>query len=81
MSRRAGREAAADLHEFGADTPSPAHVADLCRQVGDLPGTDLARLLEALAPDPTTADQALRDLAAQAPAASRPAEPGPVSHA
>jgi hypothetical protein len=43
-------------------------VADLCRQLGDIPGTDLPGLLEALSPDPAAAEQALRELIAQAQA-------------
>ena len=41
-------------------------MADLCRQLGDIPGTDLPGLIAALSPDPETAEQALRDLIAQA---------------
>ena len=70
--------AAADLRDFGAAATPPADVADLCRRVGDIPGTDLARLLEALTQDPATAEQALRELIAQARALSRvAARPGP----
>ena len=32
-----------DLREFGADAMPPADVADLCRQIGDIPGTEPAR--------------------------------------
>ena len=59
------RAAATDLREFGTDATPPADVPDLCHRVADIPGTDLARLIAALAPDPATADQALRDLTAQ----------------
>ena len=61
----------------GDDLP-PADVLTLCRQIGDISGADLARLLTALAPDPATADQTLRDLTAQAQAqaqATAPQEP------
>ncbi len=54
----------------------------LCDQVGDIPGTDLASLLTALAPDPATAEQALRELIAQAQTlAAAPPEPTPTSPA
>jgi CHAT domain/NB-ARC domain len=49
-----------------ADVRTPADVPDLCRQLTDIPGTDLPRLLAGLVPDPATADQALRDLITQA---------------
>ena len=75
--------AATDLRGFGADDVPPANVADLCRQVGDIPGTDLPGLIEQLCPDPETAEQALRDLIAQAQelATESPADasPGPTS--
>jgi hypothetical protein len=73
--------AATDLRELGtsavpaAEVPpadvAPADVADLCRRVGDTPGSDspdpaLAVLLAKLSPDPETAEQTLRDLIAQA---------------
>jgi hypothetical protein len=85
------RAAAADLLALGATPAStvsladasppanaipPADVPALCRQIGDIPGTDLPRLLAVLVPDPATADQTLRDLTAQAQAlAATPAEP------
>ena len=55
----------------GSDEPTPdavppADVPALCCLVGDIPGTDLAGLLAALASDPATADQALRDLTTRA---------------
>ena len=62
--------AAADLRELGPSAISPADVAALCDQVGDIPGTDLRRLLTALAPDPAAAEQALRELICQAQAAA-----------
>jgi hypothetical protein len=58
--------AATDLLALAADATPPADVADLSRQVGDIPGTDLPGLLAVLAPDPAAADQALRDLITQA---------------
>jgi hypothetical protein len=57
-----------DMAELGTDATGPTDVADLCRQVGDIPGTDLHTLLAGLSPDPATAEQALRDLVAQAQA-------------
>lgn len=73
--------AAIDLREFGTEAVPPADVADLCRQVGDIPGTDLPGLLAALSPDPATAEHALRDLVAQAveQAAQTPPEAQPPS--
>lgn len=40
-------------------------MADLCRQVGDIPGTDLPGLITRLVPDPEAAEAALRELIAQ----------------
>ena len=57
-----------DLRVFGAAAPPPTDVADLCRQLSDISGTDLADLLHALSPDPDATDRALRDLIAQAQA-------------
>jgi hypothetical protein len=69
------RSAATDLREFGTAVTPPADAADLGRQIGDIPGTDLARLLQALSPDPAATQQALRDLIAQAKAlAAAPSE-------
>ena len=58
--------AATDLRGFGEDGVPPANVAALCRQLGDIPGTNLPGLIEQFSPDPETAEQALRDLIAQA---------------
>ena len=60
--------AAIDLHEVGANVAPPSDVAELCRQVRDIPGTDLARLIAALSPIPDAAEQALHELIAQAQA-------------
>lgn len=60
--------AATDLRGIGADDIPPADMADLCRHVGDISGTDLSSLIEHLCPDLETAEQALRDLIAQAQA-------------
>jgi hypothetical protein len=69
-----------DLRELGTDATLPADMPTLCDQVGDIPGTDLASLLTALAPDPATGEQALRELIAQAQTlAAAPPEPGPAS--
>jgi hypothetical protein len=57
-----------DLRVFGAVAPPPTDVTDLCRQLSDISGTDLADLLHALSPDPDATDRALRDLIAQAQA-------------
>jgi hypothetical protein len=57
--------AAADLRDLGA-AGLPTDVAELCRQVGDIAGTDLAGLIARLSPDPETAEQALREIVARA---------------
>jgi hypothetical protein len=59
--------ASIDLRELGAAV-LPVNVADLCRQLGDIPGTDLPRLIAAISPDPAAAEQNLRTLIAQAQA-------------
>jgi hypothetical protein len=58
------RAAANDLRALGS-VPI-ASVADLCRQLGDIPGTDLPGLIAKLSTDPQTAERTLRDLLAQA---------------
>jgi hypothetical protein len=55
-----------DLGEFGPAVTPPGDVDGLCRQIGEIPGADLARLLAALAPDPAAVEQALRQLITQA---------------
>jgi hypothetical protein len=74
----ASRSATTTSAATSAATPAsrPADIATLCRQVGDNPGADLRRLIAALTPDPDTAEQALRQLIAQAEAqaAERPPE-------
>lgn len=57
-----------DLREFGAAAIPPADVPDLCRQLSDIPGTDLADLIETLSPDQATAEQTLSGLITQAQA-------------
>jgi len=59
------RRAAADLHEFGTAAVPPTDVADLARQIGDIPGTDLPGLIAKLSPDPEVAEQTLRDIIAR----------------
>ena len=58
-------EAACDLRESGAQTVPPLDVADLCRNLGDIPGTDPASLIAWLSPDPETAGRTLRELIAR----------------
>ncbi|HEX3963297.1 MAG TPA: CHAT domain-containing protein [Trebonia sp.] len=60
------RVAASGSDEPTPDAVPPTDVPALCRLVGDIPGTDLPGLIAALAADPATADQTLRDLTAQA---------------
>jgi tetratricopeptide (TPR) repeat protein len=57
------RHAAIDLRALGSEALPPATIPDLCRQLGDIPGTDPARLIARLSPDPETADWTLRMLA------------------
>jgi hypothetical protein len=66
-----------DLRVLGEDAALPGDVAGLCRQVAEVPGADLARLLTALTPDPAAAEHAYQELAArvQAAAAAPPAPP------
>jgi hypothetical protein len=59
------RAAAADLREFGSDAVLPQDLASMCRQVGDVSGTDLADLILKLSRDPETAEQTLRNLIVQ----------------
>jgi hypothetical protein len=68
------RNAADDLRELGADAELPANVADLCRRIGDIPGTDPAALIAKLSPDPQTAERTLQDLINQAQKLAREAE-------
>ena len=63
---RSVRAASFDLRELGRDAIPPHDVADLCDRLADIPGTDLPGLIARLSPDPETAEQALRDLTAQA---------------
>jgi hypothetical protein len=62
---RSAREAINDLRAAGADINPPADVADLCRQVAGIPGTDLDRLLTLLAPDQDTAKRTLQEITAR----------------
>jgi hypothetical protein len=78
-ARGAERATATGPDEPDTRTIPPADVPALCRLVGDIPGTNLAGLLAALAPDPSAADQALRDLTAQAQSlAAAPPESAPA---
>ncbi len=66
------------LREIGTEAVPPADMAGLCRQLGDIPGTDPAHLIAKLSPDPETADRALRNLIAEAQKlADNPPEPNP----
>ncbi len=57
--------AAIVFQDFGETLP-PQDVVDLCRKVGDIPGTDLPGLIAKLSPDPETAERVLCELIAQA---------------
>jgi tetratricopeptide (TPR) repeat protein len=69
--------AAHDLQLLGEDAALPSDVAGLCRQVAEVPGADLARLLTALTDGPAVAEQAYQELTARvrATAAAPPAPP------
>jgi hypothetical protein len=58
------RAAMADLRAFGAEATMPADVPGLCRQVGDIPGADLDRLLAALVSDPDALEESFQELVA-----------------
>jgi hypothetical protein len=55
----------AAMREFGTADTLPSDVLDLCRQIGDIPGTDLPHLLQTISANLTAADHILRDLIAQ----------------
>jgi hypothetical protein len=57
---------ATDLRQLGTAATPPASAADLDRQLGDIPGTDLPGLIERLAPDMGIANQVLREIVAKA---------------
>jgi tetratricopeptide (TPR) repeat protein len=58
--------AATDLRELGTAAVLPVSVADLARQLGDIPGTDLPGLIRQVCPDAETAERTLRDVITQA---------------
>jgi hypothetical protein len=78
---RSIQAAATDLRDLGDAATPPTDMAELCRHIGDIPGTNLPGFLAALSPDPDTAEQALRDLIAQAQAlaAAPPTDASPAS--
>ena len=59
------RDAAIVLRALTPSAVPPATIPDLCRQLGDIPGTDPARLIARLSPDPETAERTLHTLAMQ----------------
>jgi tetratricopeptide (TPR) repeat protein len=69
-ARASTRAAAIDFREYGTAVSPPTDVADMCRALGDIPGTDPPGLLAALSHDPETTEQTLRDLIVQAREAS-----------
>ena len=69
--------AAADIREFGDAAVPPADVRELCRQVADVPGVHLDRLLAGLALEPQGIDKTLRELIRRARAEA--AAPRPQS--
>jgi hypothetical protein len=79
------RAAADDLRRFGLAAVPPRNVADLCRQLSGLPGTDLHGLIATLSPDPEAAEATLRDIITQAldlavaPPSDRAAQPPATS--
>ena len=57
---------ASGVRHVSASTRLPANVADLDREIGNIPGTNLADLIATLSPDADAADQILRTLSALA---------------
>jgi tetratricopeptide (TPR) repeat protein len=70
------QDASTDLRELGDTAVLPLDVADLSRQVGDIPGTDLPGLIAKLSPSPEVAEATLRDLIAQAQVLATAPPPG-----
>jgi tetratricopeptide (TPR) repeat protein len=64
-SDESARNAAIGLRALTPSAVPPATIPDLCRQLGDIPGTDPARLIARLSPDPETAERTLHALATQ----------------
>ena len=58
----AANSAAIDLRTLGDAAVLPTSVADLSRQIGDLPGTDLPGLVARLSASPATAEEFLLEL-------------------
>lgn len=64
-SREALSATASLFRDFGTAAP-PQDVPGLCRQIGDIPGTDLPDLIARQSSDPATAEATLRFFIAQA---------------
>jgi tetratricopeptide (TPR) repeat protein len=62
------------LRVFGTAAEPPADIADLCRKLGDIPGTDPAALIARLSPDPETAERTLQAIITEAQALAREPE-------
>jgi len=58
------RAAADDMRELGDDSAVPAQMAQLCREIAEVPGADLGKLIGALS-TAEAAGQALQELIAQ----------------
>ena len=56
------RDIVIDLRRSGGAAATPNSIADLCRALGDIPGTDPAALVAKLSPDPTAAERTLEEL-------------------
>jgi hypothetical protein len=69
------------LRLLGTAAVPPTSVADLDRQLGDIPGTDLPALIASLSPGAETADRTLRDLIAQVQVLSATSASGKRGHA
>lgn len=59
---------AADQREFSTAATPPADMADLCRQLGDIPGTDLPGLIQRLCPGAARVEQVFHHLVTHAQA-------------
>jgi hypothetical protein len=58
--------AAMNIYLFGGAAAPPANVAELHRNIGEIPGADLAGLIAQLSPSSEAAELALRNIIAQA---------------
>jgi hypothetical protein len=60
------RAASTDFGTSGTAPALPTDIADLAAKIGDVPGTDLPRLIAKISPNPEISEHALRDLITRA---------------